>query len=401
MRQSDLVDADRHPRFHRRQTSKKPAARDGRARWRGLRVDRSAVMGKMKMAKLPQAAISWFAELGIAHRPTVGGKAASLGELLRAGAPVPLGFVVTSARLFDGADRGEGQRWPGARSDPGLAEGRHPEGSGDVDADTGLAARRGDQPLAGQHLSGPAGPGHGRARIPHGEVRGRFRDPVPDAVAALDADRRIRGRIDALADAEKIETTCREIREELEGADLLAELRTAISEAYGRLCGHGEQRPVAVRSSATSEDQSDASFAGLQDTLLWIRGLDDVVAAIKRCWSSLYSVKSVTYRLRLSLPEDHVVMAVAVQQMVIRHYGHAQDTEWAIEAHEGEDPKIPLLQARPETVWSSRDAEKRSKVELDRKSTCACLERLEQPRSQEMSGKLTRRDVQDNLAPAP
>ena len=50
-----------------------------------------------------------------------------------------------------------------------------------MDADTGLAARRGDQPAAGQHLSGPAGCVHSRTRIPHGALRRRFRDPVPDA----------------------------------------------------------------------------------------------------------------------------------------------------------------------------------------------------------------------------
>jgi RNA-directed DNA polymerase len=79
------------------------------------------------------------------------------------------------------AGRGEGQRWPRSRSDPRLADGRHPERVGEVDASKGLAARRGDQPAAGQHLPRPAGCGDGRTRALHGAVCGRLRHPVPDA----------------------------------------------------------------------------------------------------------------------------------------------------------------------------------------------------------------------------
>jgi RNA-directed DNA polymerase len=59
-----------------------------------------------------------------------------------------------------------------------------PERAGEVDAGTGLAARRGDQPAAGQRLPRPAGCGDGRTRAPHGAVCGRLRHPVPDARGA-------------------------------------------------------------------------------------------------------------------------------------------------------------------------------------------------------------------------
>ena len=74
--------------------------------------------------------------------------------------------------------------------------------------------------------------------------------------------------------------------------------------------------PVAVRSSATSEDSAEASFAGLQDTYLWVRGADAVLEHVRRCWASLYSVESVTYRLRRGIPETDLAMAVVVQRMV-------------------------------------------------------------------------------------
>jgi pyruvate, water dikinase len=51
---------------------------------------------------------------------------------------------------------------------------------------------------------------------------------------------------------------------------------------------------------------------------------------------------------------------VTIGKGIERHYGHAQDIEWAIEGREGDEPKILLLQARPETVWSTRDAQKKA-----------------------------------------
>jgi pyruvate, water dikinase len=78
----------------------------------------------------------------------------------------------------------------------------------------------------------------------------------------------------------------------------------------------GSDVPVAVRSSATSEDSAEASFAGLQDTYLWVKGIDSLVDRVRACWASLYSPESVSYRLRLGLPEDQLAMAVVIQRMV-------------------------------------------------------------------------------------
>ena len=59
------------------------------------------------------------------------------------------------------------------------------------------------------------------------------------------------------------------------------------------------QPPVAVRSSALGEDSSEATFAGQQETYLWVRGAEAVCAAVRDCWASLYSAPAIAYRARL------------------------------------------------------------------------------------------------------
>jgi pyruvate,water dikinase len=167
----------------------------------------------------------------------VGGKGASLGELIRAGVRVPPGFVLTTSAF------GEAM----AALDP---VGTHRERIARLDPD--------DLPEVGRVSA---------------ELRRRIeRAPVPEPLC-----------------------------------------RTVL--VWYRHLGRGSA-PVAVRSSATSEDGAGASFAGMQDTYLWVRGEESVLASVRRCWASLYSVESVTYRLRRGLPEDGLAMAVVIQEMV-------------------------------------------------------------------------------------
>lgn len=137
-------------------------------------------------------------------------------------------------------------------------------------------------------------------------------------LAALDARGEIRARIERLdaGNTTALAQAAAEIRRRVESIEPSPDLRAAIADAYGRLCPDERAAPVAVRSSATSEDSDEASFAGLQDTYLWVRGADEVSAAVRRCWASLYSEPSVSYRRRLRLPERHVAMGVVVQRMV-------------------------------------------------------------------------------------
>jgi pyruvate,water dikinase len=78
----------------------------------------------------------------------------------------------------------------------------------------------------------------------------------------------------------------------------------------------GADVPVAVRSSATAEDMPDASFAGQQDTYLWVRGADQVVEKVRDCWASLFTTRAVAYREKHRIPHAETLMSVGVQKMV-------------------------------------------------------------------------------------
>src|SRR6185436_19006235 len=129
--------------------------------------------------------------------------------------------------------------------------------------------------------------------------------PVRSRVEALDAD-----------DLEGVTALSKELRARVESAALPREVLDEISAAHVELCGQGARSPVAVRSSATTEDAVDASFAGLQDTYLWVTDLAQTIDRVRSCWASLYSVESVSYRRKRAFPEAGVAMAVVVQKMV-------------------------------------------------------------------------------------
>ena len=73
--------------------------------------------------------------------------------------------------------------------------------------------------------------------------------------------------------------------------------------------------PVAVRSSAIGEDSAETTFAGLQDTYLWVRGAERVCTAVRDCWASLDNPEAVSYRERMGV-EGKPAMGVTVQAMV-------------------------------------------------------------------------------------
>jgi pyruvate,water dikinase len=131
------------------------------------------------------------------------------------------------------------------------------------------------------------------------------RSPVRASVEGLAAD-----------DLDRLGTVARELRARIEDAPLPADLQQHIRDAYGRLGESGHPPAVAVRSSATTEDAADASFAGLQDTYLWVTQSDSLIRKIRSCWASLYSLESLSYRRRQGIAESAVAMAVVVQVMV-------------------------------------------------------------------------------------
>ena len=118
-------------------------------------------------------------------------------------------------------------------------------------------------------------------------------------------------------DMEKLEEASRVIREMIESCPISTELEDLVAECYRKLSVRCciPAVPVAVRSSATAEDLPGASFAGQQDTYLWIRGIDDVMHHVRRCISSLYTGRAIAYRMKMGFPHEQVAISVGIQKM--------------------------------------------------------------------------------------
>jgi pyruvate,water dikinase len=183
----------------------------------------------------------WLDECDDGLVSTVGGKCAGLGELIKAGAPVPSGFAVTTDahRAF-------------------LAQG-------------GLDRRL--------------------------------------ATLLVDLDR---------DDIAAVEATSRAIQSLLEETELPPAVHAEIAEAYAELGDRsGACRvPVAVRSSAVSEDLATASFAGQLETFFWVEGAEEIGRFTRRAWAGLYAPTALTYRWQMGLESDGGLMSVGVQEML-------------------------------------------------------------------------------------
>ena len=142
-----------------------------------------------------------------------------------------------------------------------------------------------------------------------------------EAYAAHLGSGELRRRIESIIqsiDNEEVEDAERksaQIREAIMSAAMPAEVEADIRRAYLAIAGNGDL-PVAVRSSATAEDMPDASFAGQQDTYLWIVGEDQVVDRVKACWASLFNARAVSYRARIGMGQLDVQMGVGIQSMI-------------------------------------------------------------------------------------
>ncbi|GAA3803215.1 hypothetical protein GCM10022206_47700 [Streptomyces chiangmaiensis] len=191
---------------------------------------------------------------------TVGGKGENLIQLTRAGFPVPPGFLISTAayRKFVQANDLQRQIVALARSGAGTD---YEAASADI---RGLFERGSMPPEVAAAV-----------QQAHAALRSGVEAPCPVAVRCS-------------------ECHCSEPE-----------------------CGaRGEESPMAVRSSATAEDLPGASFAGQQETFLNIASEQEVLQAVKRCWSSLWTPRALVYRARQEIEPDTVSLAVVVQKMV-------------------------------------------------------------------------------------
>ncbi len=143
-----------------------------------------------------------------------------------------------------------------------------------------------------------------------------------DAYREFLAINQLTARIDAalntldIEDVAALTRTGHTIREWVIEAPLQQPLVEAITQAYHQLQAQGSgELAVAVRSSATAEDLPDASFAGQQETFLNVRGLDDVLLAIKHVFASLYNDRAIAYRVHHGFAHGMVALSAGVQKM--------------------------------------------------------------------------------------
>lgn len=188
-------------------------------------------------------------------------------------------------------------------------------------------------------------------------------------------------------DVAHVDSRSAAIREEMLLRPVPDELRAQAYLAYHDLMQRcGGEVPVAVRSSATAEDLPEASFAGQQDTYLWITGMDNVTDHIRRCWASLYTSRAITYRLKNGISNDGLSMAVAVQKMVnasasgvaiTLHPGTGDRSKITIDASYGVGEMVVSGQVTPDnimldkvmlTVVSERLGDKHAELVPDRVS---------------------------------
>lgn len=123
------------------------------------------------------------------------------------------------------------------------------------------------------------------------------------------------GLLDSVAthDVEAAREVGRRVRRALSGLPIPPDVAGAVVEHWR---AHDDEGSYAVRSSATAEDLPGASFAGQQDTYLNVRGEDDLVDAVRRCWVSLFTDRAILYRAQNGFPHRDVRLAVVVQEMV-------------------------------------------------------------------------------------
>jgi len=164
-----------------------------------------------------------------------------------------------------------------------------------------------------------------------GEMITKARVPVPNGFAVTAHAYRffleksgIRERILSLLsgldvrDLKQLNDRTSQIREIIQTADLPRELIEEVSSYYSRLKEEEGKSDVlvAVRSSATAEDLPGANFAGQQETYLNVKGIEELISSIKKCFASLFTPRATVYREEKGFKHDKVYLSVAVQKMI-------------------------------------------------------------------------------------
>jgi pyruvate, water dikinase len=130
------------------------------------------------------------------------------------------------------------------------------------------------------------------------------------------------GKVD-VDDVQALAGAGAQIRGWVESATLPPQLEKEIRDEYERVAKGSPDASFAVRSSATAEDLPDASFAGQQETYLNIKGIDNVLDAVRRVFASLYNDRAIAYRVHKGFTHSEVSISAGVQRMVRSDTGAA------------------------------------------------------------------------------
>jgi len=119
-------------------------------------------------------------------------------------------------------------------------------------------------------------------------------------------------------DPKQYEAASKKIRGLMESTPIPKAVEEAVRHAYRELCRrlNTDEVLVAVRSSATAEDLSDASFAGQQETYLNVKTEDELLKKTVKCWSSLFTPRAIFYRTQKGFRHEDVLISVGFQKMV-------------------------------------------------------------------------------------
>lgn len=172
----------------------------------------------------------------------------------------------------------------------------------------------------GEMISGLANQG---VSVPNGFAT--TADAFRDFISSNNLDKRINDALNALdvEDVNALAKTGAEIRSWVNNAAFSPALEAAVAAAFETLQNGNAGLAVAVRSSATAEDLPDASFAGQQETFLNIRGIENVHAAIKEVFASLYNDRAISYRVHQGFEHADVALSAGIQRMVRSETGAA------------------------------------------------------------------------------
>jgi pyruvate,water dikinase len=140
-------------------------------------------------------------------------------------------------------------------------------------------------------------------------------DAYSEFIAANHLDEAISSALSTIgwSDSGELQTALESVRNLIVSAPVPDEVVVAVESAYAEL---GDEPSVAVRSSGTAEDLADASFAGLHDSFLDVKGREALLDAVKRCWASLWTARAAAYRHDNGFDQSKALIAVVIQTMV-------------------------------------------------------------------------------------